>query len=84
MTPAEVRQVLDDVFEEQGLVLGALVEMHAVTDDFVDQLFRSLTLIREQALERIGWTSEPPPASDRAQGTRRPAVEKFLSQLNRT
>ena len=81
MTTAEVRQVLDELFEEEALVLGGLVEMHAVSDDFVEQLFRSLAMIRDHALERIGWASESPPASDRVRNRPRPAVERFLSRL---
>jgi hypothetical protein len=84
VTRAEVHRLIEDLFQEEALVLGGLVEIHNVGDAFVEQLFRSLTRVREHALERIGWIPDAgPPQPGRQEARRRPAIEQFLSELHR-
>ena len=52
----EFRDLIDDLFEEEALVLGGLVAIHEVDDDLVWQLARSLDAIRRKALARLNQT----------------------------
>ena len=85
MTHEEVHRLIEDLFQEEALVLGGLVEIHNMNDAFVDQLFSSLLRVRAHALARIGWIPESgQEPSGREQGRRRPAIEEFLAQLDRS
>ena len=83
MTSAEVRALLDDVFEEEALVLGGLMEIHGVSSMFVRQLFGSLLAIRAHALERLDGSAGSPTNQTPVGGTNRPAIDEFLASLGR-
>jgi len=51
---AEVRQLVDDLFEEEALVIGGLVAVHRLDDELVWRLMKSFDIIRSRFLQRIG------------------------------
>ncbi len=83
---AEARELIDELFEEEALVLGGIVAVHAVDDDLVWRLVRNLDAIRGKALRRIA-AQEP----DRVAGAPaarpnlrpHPAIEEFLLKIRR-
>ena len=59
-------ELVDEIFEEIGLVLGGLVAVHSMDpeDDFIWRLCKSLDVIRVKALKKISpdpspWVKEP-------------------------
>ena len=83
MTTSEVRELLDDVFEEEALVIGGIAELHGISDEAIDRLIRSLAVIRDKVRRRI----DDPLGAPALQPTRvcepRPAIEQFLARLGR-
>ena len=82
MTTSEVRELLDDIFEEEALVVGGLMEIHGASTAFVRQFFGSLEAIRAHALERLAGEARPP-SPEPGPGGSRPAIEEFLARLGR-
>ena len=85
-TKSEARELIDDLFEEEALVLGGLVAVHEVDDDLVWRLVRNLDVIRGKVLRRL----EDRAADDRDVPSPRhpnlkphPAIEDFLLSLRR-
>ena len=85
ITKAEARDLINDLFEEEALVIGGLVAVHEMDDDLVWRLVKNLDVIRVKILRRL--EDEPPP--DTAEPRRRPnvrphpAIEDFLLSLRR-
>jgi hypothetical protein len=83
---AEVRELINDLFEEEALVLGGLVAVHEVNDDLVWRLVRNLDAIRRKTLRRLedndpdSGGSVPP---KRPNIRPHPAIEQFLLGLRR-
>jgi len=84
LTKAEAKDLINDVFEEEALVLGGLVALHDVEDDLVWRLVRNLDAIRGRALRSLD-DSEFPDADEA--GPKRPdlrphpAIEEFLLKI---
>lgn len=83
----EARRLLADVFEEAALVLGGLLAVHRVEDEFVWRLVKSLDVIRCKAARRIdecdagsGTEARRPEPDLRPH----PAIEDFLLKLRRS
>jgi hypothetical protein len=84
MTKEEVCRFLDEVLEEQALVVGGLVTVHAVDDAFIHRLFRSLAAIRRKAIGRVKRElDESPRESPRPSAEPHPAIQQFLAGLGR-
>jgi hypothetical protein len=86
ITKAEARQLIDDLFEEEALLIGGLVAVHEMDDDLVWRLVKNLDVIRGKALRRL--EDRPPSDEDRPPVRRpnlkpHPAVEDFLLSLRR-
>ena len=84
---AEIRRLLADVFEETVLVLGGLVAVHRVDDDFVWRFIKRLDVIRSKADRRIDECDAQPCADAiRRESHLRPhpAIEDFLLKLRRS
>jgi hypothetical protein len=82
----EIRDLLDDLFEEEALAIGGLIALHPVDEEIVARLFGSLTVIRDKALKRIEApaTSNIGTANTTMQlAAPHPAVEAFLAKLGR-
>ncbi len=83
---AEVRRLVDDLFEEEALVLGGLVAVHNLDDDLVWRLIKNLDVIRSKTLRRL--EDETPDNIDNVSGKHpnlcpHPAIEDFLLKLRR-
>lgn len=82
----EVRELINDLFEQEGLVIGGLVAIHKVDDDIVWRLIRSIDAIRRKFLRRL---EEKDPdeqgggLSNRPNLTPHPAIEEFLLSVRR-
>jgi hypothetical protein len=83
---AELRELIDEIFEEEALVLGGIVAVHDVDDDLVWRLVRNLDSIRGRALRRIAAQEpDPPDEPPRVRPDLRPhpAIEEFLLKIRR-
>jgi hypothetical protein len=86
LTRTEARQLINDLFEEEALVLGGLVAVHRVDDDLVWRLVKNLDVIRGKALRRIetgddhGASGNP---AARAHLKPHAAIEDFLLGIRR-
>ncbi|MFN8179289.1 MAG: hypothetical protein U0167_15260 [bacterium] len=80
-----VRELVDDVFEEEALAIGGLVALYHVDETAVQRLFASLTVIRDKTLRRIGSGGAPAAIfEERPRSEPHPAVEEFLARLGRS
>ena len=83
---AAVEELIDDLFEEEALVIGGLVAVHEVNDDFVWRLVKNLDVIRRKALRRLDDAAhdESHNAPRRRPNLKpHPAIEDFLLSLRR-
>ena len=87
MSRAEARGLFAEAFEETALVLGGLVAVHRVDDDFVWRLVKSLDAVCSKVFRRIDERDTAADA-DAADGESRlrphPAIEDFLLKLRRS
>ncbi len=84
ITAAEARELIDDVFEEEALVIGGMVALHELDEDAVWGLIRSLDIIRGKALRRLEKEGPANSGDSPARGPNlrpHPAIEDFLLAL---
>ena len=84
ITEAEAKDLIDDIFEEEALVIGGLAAVHDLTDDLVWRLVRNLDVIRTRALQSLGEDEaedhdESRPARPNLKP--HPAIEDFLLKI---
>jgi len=86
ISTAEARDLINDLFEEEALVIGGLVAVHKLDDDLVWRLIKNLDVIRGKTLRRL----DDEPTDDEAKSWYRrpnlkphPAIEDFLLSLRR-
>jgi len=87
ISKAEARELINDLFEEEALVIGGLVAVHQIEDELVWRLVKNLELIRGKILRRL--EDKAPGEEDGASARRtnlkpHPAIEDFLLSLRRT
>ena len=84
---AELRQLINDLFEEEALVIGGIVAVHRLDDDLVWRLVKNLDVIRGRFLRRVdereASDSDNGPVT-RADLKPHPAIEDFLLNIRRT
>ena len=84
MTRTEAKQLIDDLFEEEALVLGGLVAVHRLDDEIIWRLVKNLDAIRGKTLRRIEGRGPDDPGSSGCCDLRpHPAIEDFLIKLRR-
>jgi len=84
ISKAEAKQLIDDLFEEEALVLGGIVAVHRVDDDLIWRLVKNLDAIRSKTLRRIEGRSAADAGSSGCCDLRpHPAIEDFLIKLRR-
>jgi hypothetical protein len=86
MSEHDTRKLIRDLLEEEALVIGGLIAVHDVEDEFVWRLFRSLDLIRRKALRRLNRPNrrrQEGRGHDRVSRQPHPAAEEFLARLRR-
>jgi len=86
ISTAEAKELINDLFEEEALVIGGLVAVHEVDDDQVWRLVKNLDVIRRKVLRRL--EDKAPVDGDEPQARRpnlkpHPAIEHFLLSLRR-
>ncbi len=87
ISKAEARELINDLFEEEALIIGGLVAVHQMDDDLVWRLVKHLDVIRGKVLRRL---EDKAPADGDGTPSRRtnlkphPAIEDFLLALRRT
>lgn len=86
LSQAEVKVLIDDLFEEEALVLGGLVAVHDLDDDLVWRLIKNLDVIRGKVMRRLK-DSELETLDEAATQLPsikpHPAIEDFLLKLRR-
>ena len=84
ISKAEAKQLVDDLFEEEALVLGGIVAAHGEEDDLIWRLVRNLDAIRNKALRRIEGRGVENTGSSACCDLRpHPAIEDFLVKIRR-
>jgi len=84
ISKAEAKELVNDLFEEEALVLGGIVAVHRLDDDIVWRLVKNLDVIRTKALRRIEDRDEGREGRPDAPDLRpHPAIEDFLLKLRR-
>ncbi len=87
MSGAEARRLITEVFEESALMLGGLVTVHRVDDDFVWRFVKGFDAVCCKAFRRID-ERDTSADLDTADGQSRlrphPAIEDFLLKLRRS
>jgi len=82
----EARDLINDLFEEEALVIGGLIAVHDMDDDFIWRLVKNLDVIRGKVLRRIedkGPTDDEETPPRRSKLKPHPAIEDFLLNLRR-
>lgn len=84
MTVRQVREIVDELFEQEALAIGGLIAVEDLDDDLVWRLIRTLDAIRSKALRRLDDGTEGRTEPERDLAVRpHPAVEEFLRSLRR-
>ena len=84
ISECEAKELIDDLFEEEALVIGGLVAIHDVEDDLVWRLFRNLDVIRKKTLRHLDTkapSNDGDPPGERPGLKPHPAIEEFLLSL---
>lgn len=85
ITVAETRNLINDIFEEEALVIGGLAAVHQMDDDLVWRLVKNLDVIRGKALRRLEDRTSKSEDPERGPNLKpHPAIEDFLQNLRRT
>lgn len=87
ISKTEVKQLIDNIFEEEALLLGGLVAVHGLDDDFVWRFIKNLDLIRDNALRSLDDRKSASVEATPTTGldlTPHPAIEDFLLKLRRS
>lgn len=82
----QVRELINDLFEEEALAIGGLVAVHPVDDDLVWRLVKNLDVIRGKVLRRLAEQPQNAPIRSAQRGPNlrsHPAIEDFLLALRR-
>ncbi len=81
MSKTEVRELINNLFEEEALVIGGMVAVHEMDDDLVWRLMKNLDVIRGKVLRRLEDMASDDPGSQpprRPNLKPHPAIEEFL------
>lgn len=86
ISEADVKELINDLFEEEALVIGGLVAVHKMDDDLVWRLVKNLDVIRGKTLR--GIESRDAEGSEEGAPIRpnlkpHPAIEDFLLSIRR-
>ncbi len=84
MKEVQPQRVVVDLLRESALVVGGLVALHEVEDEFIWQLMRSLHVIGRRSLRRLARrrpARRADPQTMQVPARPHPAVEEFLNRL---
>lgn len=85
-TTAEARELVDEVFEKEALVIGGLVAMREIDDELVWRLVKSLDVIREKTLRTLEERERSVPREETDMPLDmepHPAIEDFLLKIRK-
>ena len=84
----EARDMVDEIFEEEALLIGGILAVHGMEDDLVWRLIRNLDVIRGRVMRRLNDREE-----DECDGNGspekpinlkpHPAIQDFLIKIRR-
>jgi len=85
ITETQARDLINDLFEEEALVIGGLIAVHEMDDDLVWRLVKNLDVIRVKILRRLDDEGSLDDAEARRRPNMRPhpAIEEFLLSVRR-
>jgi len=86
ITNGEACQIVNDLFEEEALVLGALFAVHRADDDLIWRLMKNLESLRANVLRRIAESDHASLGAERspqADLDPHPAIAHFLTQIRK-
>lgn len=84
ITTEEAKDIINDLFEEEALVIGGLAAVHEMDDDLIWRLMKNLDVIRGKALRRLDDRTCGSEAPESRPNLRpHPAIEDFLQNLRR-
>ena len=82
ISTAEVKEIVRDLFEEEGLVIGGIVALHEVDDEVIWELMMDLDAIRRKVLRRLDDSdNENKPETRKLNLQPHPAIEEFLRKV---
>ena len=87
LSKGEVKQLIDDLFEEEALLLGGLAAVHGLDDDFIWRFIKNLDVIRDNALRSLDDRNPTRTEVSPTVGLNlkpHPAIEDFLLKLRRS
>lgn len=81
LSKADVKALINDLFEEEALVIGGLIAVYELDDDLVWRLIKNLDVIRGKILRRLDdqAPTEAPPRRPNLKP--HPAIEEFLRSI---
>ncbi|MCD6404320.1 MAG: hypothetical protein J7M19_00675 [Planctomycetes bacterium] len=80
----DVREIVNDLFEEEALLIGGLIAVHRLDDDFLWRLVKNLDVIRGRFLRRIeDGEGREESAPSHVDLKLHPAIESFLENIRR-
>jgi len=83
---SEAKNMINELFEEEALVIGGLVAVHGVEDDLVWRLIRNLDVIRARTLRKLsdnGGDDHGTGEVKRVNLNPHPAIHDFLLKIKR-
>jgi len=84
----EARDMVDEIFEEEALLIGGILAVHGMEDDLVWRLIRNLDVIRGRVLRKLDDREEDECDGDGSPEKRinlkpHPAIQDFLLKIRR-
>ncbi|MDP2689021.1 MAG: hypothetical protein Q8P48_02800 [Deltaproteobacteria bacterium] len=84
ITVAEAKNLINDIFEEEALVIGGLAAVHEMDDDLIWRLIKNLDVIRSKAFHRLQDRTPKSESLEKKPNLKpHPAIEDFLRNLRR-
>jgi hypothetical protein len=81
----EVKELLDELLEEEALLVGGIVALHPIRDELIWKLMKGLDQIRNRFIAKVEDAPEDPAIADNQLNlTPHPAIEHFLLKLKRS
>ena len=87
ISKTEAREMILNLFEEEALIIGGLVAIHELEDDFVWRIMKNLDVILGKTIRRLDdrdSIEDPKVKPGHPNPKPHPAIEDFLLKLRRT
>lgn len=77
----QAKRIIDRIFKETALMIGSLVSIQEVNDEFVWRMMKNLQHLREQTIKRFEQETQSKSDANPPEPTLHPAIQHFLSQI---